>query len=150
MVKPDVATNLDYSDPHVFRFVLARLKMAGKTLQTAPRLFDLVNRRRAADQQHPRNTESTLALTNGRQTQHFINLSNFLTESSPFMEANALVTYPGGAYYLYVDSAAWDNNGTPLGVMGYAEKYSGATAKSTAIGDITKTSALESAGARTT
>jgi len=143
MVEPDVATSLDYSDPRMFRFVLARLKMAGKTPQTAPRLFDLIHRRRTADQLHPRNTESTPAFASGRTTQHFINSSNFLTESSPYMEANALVTYPGGAYYLYVDSAAWDNNGTPLGVMGYAEKYNAPTARSVALGDITKTRALD-------
>ncbi len=143
LVKPDIATSLDYSDPRVFRFVLARMKMAGKTPRTAPRLFELIHQRRAADQQHPRHTESTPAFAAGRKDQHFINSSNFLTESSPYMEANALVTYPGGAYYLYVDSAAWDNNGTPLGVMGYAEKFNGPTAKSVAIGDITKTSALD-------
>jgi hypothetical protein len=141
MVRPDVATSLDYSDPRVFRFVLARLKMAGKTPRTAPRLFELVNWRRAVDQRH--HTESPLAFATGRKEQHFINSSNFLTESSPFMEANALITYPGVAYYLYVDSAAWDNNGTPLGVMGYAERYNGSTARSAAIGDITKTSALD-------
>ncbi len=143
LVKPDVATSLDYSDPRVFRFVLARLKMTGKTPRTAPRLFDLINERRAADHQHKRYMESTQAFANVRKEQHFINSSNFLTESSPYMEANALVTYPGVANYLYVDSAAWDNNGTPLGVMGYAEKYSGSIAKSVAIGDITKTSALD-------
>ena len=59
------------------------------------------------------------------------------------MEANALVTYPGVASYLYVDSAAWDNNGTPLGVMGYAEKFSGAIARAVAFGDVTKTSAQD-------
>ncbi len=143
MVKPDVATSLDYSDPQVFRFVLARMKMAGKTPQTAPRLFDLINQRRAADQRHQRTTESTLAFATGRKEQHFINSSNFLTESSPFMEANALVTYPGVASYLYIDSAAWDNNGTPLGVMGYAEKFNGSIAKSAAIGDVTLTGALD-------
>ncbi|HYO69643.1 MAG TPA: Hint domain-containing protein [Archangium sp.] len=143
MVKPDTTTSLDYSDPRMFRFVLARLKMAGKTPQTAPRLFDLIHRRRAADQQHPRDTESSLAFTNGRKVQHFINSSNFLSESSPYMEANALITYPGGAYYLYIDSSAWDNTGAPLGVMGYAERYNGPTAKSVALGDITKTSALD-------
>ena len=143
LVRPDVATSLDYSDPRMFRFVLARLKMAGKTPRTAPRLFELVHQRRADDQRRRRDTESMLALANARKAQHFINSSNFLTESSPYMEANALITHPGGAYYLYVDSAAWDNNGTPLGVMGYAEKYNSATAKSAAIGDITKTSALD-------
>ncbi|AKJ06180.1 pretoxin HINT domain-containing protein [Archangium gephyra] len=143
LVRPDVGTSLDYSDPRVFRFVLARLKMAGKTPRTAPRLFELIHQRRADDQRHPRDPEGLLALANARQTQHFINSSNFLTESSPYMEANALVTHPGGASYLYVDSAAWDNNGTPLGVMGYAEKYNGATARSAAIGDITQTSALD-------
>ena len=142
-VKPDVATSLDYSDPHVFRFVVARLKMAGKTPQTAPRLFELIHQRRAADQQHPRNTESASAFASGRKEQHFINSSNFLTESSPFMEANALITYPGVAYYLYVDSAAWDNNGTPLGVMGFAQKFNGSTARSAAIGDTTFTLAQD-------
>ncbi|HYO58060.1 Hint domain-containing protein [Archangium sp.] len=143
LVRPDVATSLDYSDPRVFRFVLTRLKMAGKTPRTAPRLFDLIHQRRAADQWHPRTTESTPAFTSVRKEQHFINSSNFLTESSPYMEANALVTYPGVANYLYVDSAAWDNNGTPLGVMGYGEKFNGSIVKSVAIGDITKTSALD-------
>ncbi len=143
LVTPDVPTSLDYSDPRVYRFVIARMKMAGKTPRTAPRLFELINHRRAADQRHSRNTEDPQAFASVRKAQHFINSSNFLTESSPFMEANALVTYPGGAYYLYVDSAAWDNNGTPLGVMGYAETYNGPTARSAAIGDITKTSALD-------
>ncbi|HLM46080.1 MAG TPA: Hint domain-containing protein [Myxococcaceae bacterium] len=142
-VMPDAATRLDYSDPRVFRFVLARLKMAGKTPRTAPRLFELVHQRRAADHQRQRDAESVLAFANGRAEQHFINSSNFLTESSPYMEANALVTFPGGAYYLYVDSAAWDNQGNPLGVMGYAEKYNGATARSTALGDVRQTSAQD-------
>ncbi|OJH35204.1 hypothetical protein BON30_39805 [Cystobacter ferrugineus] len=143
LVKPDVATSLDYSDPKVYRFVVARLKMAGKTPQTSPRLFDLISRRRTADQLRPRNTESARTLTAARTPQHFINSTNFLTESSPYMEANALLTYPGVANYLYVDSASWDNNGTALGAMGYSEKYSGSIVRSVAVGDITLTNALD-------
>ncbi|MFY0570218.1 hypothetical protein ACN28E_41235 [Archangium lansingense] len=143
LVKTDAATSLDYSDPQVFRFVLARLKMAGKTPQTAPRLFALINQRRAADQLHPQKTERTQTLTATRTPQHFINSTNFLTESSPYMEANALVTYPGVANYLYVDSATWDKNGTALGAMAYAEKYSGSIVRSAAVGDVTLTSALD-------
>ncbi|WNG13766.1 Hint domain-containing protein [Cystobacter fuscus] len=143
LVKPDVATSLDYSDPKVYRFVVSRLKMAGKTPRTAPRLFDLINRRRVADQLRPHDTQNARTLTVARTPQHFINSTNFLTESSPYMEANALVTYPGVANYLYVDSATWDNNGTALGAMAYAEKYSGSIARSAAVGDITLTGALD-------
>jgi len=142
MAKPDVAISLDYGDPRVFRFVLARLKMAGKTPQTAPRLFELINKKRT-DQLRKRTTGSMELLANVRKKQHFLNSSNFLSESSPFMEANALVTYPGGATYFYVDSAAWDNTGAPLGAMGYGEQYGGKVARSAALGDISQTSALD-------
>jgi hypothetical protein len=137
MMRSDVATSFDYSDPQVYRFIRARLKMAGKTPQTAPRLFELINQRRADDQRRPRNTESTQAFATGRKEQHFINSSNFLSESSPFMEANALVTYPGVASYLYIDSAAWDNIGVPLGVMGFSQTFNGSIAKSAAVGNVT-------------
>jgi len=142
MATQDVARPLDYSDPRVYRFVLARLKMAGKTPQTAPRLFELIKQRRAA---HLRKgtTTSIETLANTRKTQHFLNSSNFLSETSPIMEANSMATYPGGAIYIYTDSAAWDNNGTPLGAMGYGERYSGPTARSAAIGDITQTTSLD-------
>jgi hypothetical protein len=208
LAKPDVPTSLDYSDPRVYRFVVARLKQAGKTPETAPRLFEHINQRRAAGKQpspttpspttpspttpspttpspttpSPTKTElttispprteltqtsltsteltqtsltrtsfptsslitaSTMAAVNARARQHFITSANFVSETSPYIEANALVTYPGGANYLYVDSTAWDNNGTPLGEMGHAEKYAGSTARSAAIGDITKTTALD-------
>ncbi|WP_146209944.1 Hint domain-containing protein [Vitiosangium sp. GDMCC 1.1324] len=141
MVTPDVATSLDYSDPRVFRFVLARLKMAGKTPRTAPRLFDLINQQRAADQL--RKTDRTQTLTATRTPQHFLNSTNFLSETSPYMEANALVTYPGVANYLYIDSATYDKNGNALGAMGYAEKYSGSIVRVAAVGDVTLTSALD-------
>jgi hypothetical protein len=141
-VQPDVATSLDYADPRVFRFVLARLKMAGKTPQTAPRLFALVHQRRA-ELLNKRTEVSEVSSASTRKNQHFMNSSNFLSENSPFMEANAMVTHPNGAYYLYVDSAAWDNNGEPLGAMGFGEVYGGAVARSAAIGDISKTSALD-------
>jgi hypothetical protein len=141
LVTPDVATSLDYSDPRMFRFVLARLKMAGKTPRAAPHLFDLINQRRAADQL--RKTERTQTLTATRTPQHFLNSTNFLSETSPYMEANALVTYPGVANYLYIDSATWDNNGTALGAMAYSEKYSGSIVRSAAVGDVTLTGALD-------
>jgi hypothetical protein len=72
-----------------------------------------------------------------------MNSSNFLSESSSFMEANAIVSYPGGATYLYVDSAAWDNSGNAIGAMGYGEKYGGAIARSAALGDIAQTASLD-------
>jgi hypothetical protein len=203
LVKPDVPTSLDYSDPRVYRFVVARLKQAGQTPETAPRLFEHINQRRGAGKQpspttpsptppsptppsptppSPTKTElttispprteltptsltrteltttsftrtafptpslitaSTMAAVNVRAAQHFVTSANFLSETSPYMEANALVTYPGVASYLYVDSAAWDNNGNPLGAMGFAEKYNGSTARSVAIGDITNTTSLD-------
>lgn len=143
LVKRDVATSLDYSDPRVFRFVVARLKQAGKTPETAPRLFALIHQRRSAQLQGKSTPVNTLTSTNARKEQHFMNSSNFLSEDSPFMEANAVATHPGGASYIYVDSAAWDNNGEPLGAMGYGEAYGSTIARSAAMGDITQTSSLD-------
>jgi hypothetical protein len=142
MVTQDAPTGLDYSDPRVYRFVLARLKLAGKTPQTAPRLFELIKQRRSA-QLRKTTTAGIELLANVRKRQHFLDSSNFLSETSPFMEANSMATYPGGATYIYTDSAAWDNNGTPLGAMGYGERYGGPVARSAAIGDITQTTSLD-------
>jgi hypothetical protein len=133
--------SLDYSDARVFRFVLTRLKLAGKTPRTAPGFFQRLNQRRA-EQMRKSTTVSTEA-ANTRKAQHFMNSSNFVAESSSILEANAVVTYPGGAMYLYVDSAAWDNAGNPLGLMSYGEVYSEALARAAAVGDISQTTALD-------
>lgn len=141
LMKPDVATSLNYADARMYRFVLARLKMAGKTPETAPRLFELIRQRRA-EQLRNISPSSIQIQASARQKQHFLNSSNFLSESSPFMEANSIVTYPAVSAYLYTDSAAWDNNGKALGAMSYGEKYGGTVARAAALGDISQTSSL--------
>ncbi|HLL54426.1 MAG TPA: Hint domain-containing protein [Myxococcaceae bacterium] len=136
--KPDGSASLDWSDPRAFRFVIARLKLAGKTPQTSPRLFEKIQQRRAEHQRGQFLVSTTAG--NTRKAQHYMTSTNII-EGSNHIEANATVTYPGGAYYLYVDSASWDNTGEPLGPMGYMESYGGATARSAAIGDIEQTAA---------
>lgn len=76
-----------------------------------------------------------MAAASVRAMQHIITSTNFVAENGSSLEAHALVTYPGAAYHLYVDSSAWDTNGTPLGTMGFNEVFSGSTVRSVAVGD---------------
>lgn len=130
LMKSDTLVSLDFSDPRVFRFIVARLKLAGKTPQSSPHLFQLINQRRA---QGGKSVVTQFSGTRGWQ--HTPVSTNFLAPGSPYMEANAVSTYPGGVDYGYVDAAAYDQNGNPLGDMGYGEIYGGATVWAAALGD---------------
>jgi len=138
LVKPDQSASLDYSDPRVFRFVIARLKLAGKTPQTAPYLFQLINKRRAEGKQ------ATVAVTTQgayvRKDHHFLASTNFFPEPSPYVESNAVSTSPYNPAYLYADSAIWSHSGAPLGDMAYGERYYGPIVRAAALGDVSQTS----------
>lgn len=139
---------LNHADERQHRFVMARLKMAGKTQANSPELFREIEMTRSqqiaqglkAGQFAPRaHGELARSTDPGRVPEHYLSSVNLL--SSTTMEAVSTGSRIDAITYGYLDAGVWDDNGDPLGDMTYAEVYSNMTFKSVAAtGDLTSTS----------
>jgi hypothetical protein len=129
LMRPDVPVRLNLADDAQYRFVLTRMKLAGKNAQNAPHLFELIEKRR---QQHlKRNPRRGLApgaeyVTStddgARVAMHFLEATS-LVGTSGASAANS--TFPEGSYYTYVDTAVYDAGGLPLSDLGLVEEFDG-------------------------
>ncbi len=136
LMRDETPTSLNYADPRQYRFVLSRLKLAGKSPKNSPHLFKLIAQRRAEHLEKGYEVGMTLtAASNGRKTEHFLGSTNFLSDTSAVYEVKATCTHPNAAYYIWCDAAAWDNNGEPLGAMGFSEVYGAPYTKAASHGD---------------
>jgi hypothetical protein len=152
LVPPMTPVSLNLADERQHRFVLLRLKLAGKTPDDSPQLFEQLEDMRV---QHERlgYTTGTLAaidatpsgsaphgLSSGgndpvstisdnsasRSSQHAFSSLDILPngEDDPVaQEVLATVSALEDAYYSFVDVGAWDKNGTPLGNMDWLDAY---------------------------
>jgi hypothetical protein len=147
LTRPDVRIRLNLADPTQHRFALARLKLAGKTPDNAPYLFKALEQRR---QKHlamgykpgllPQK-DMNLQTTTGVHEMHYIEQAN-AGENSPVASVGKGVansTFPGGAYYTYVDTSYSDASGAPLGSLTWTEQYdNGKNLVTVASGDLTR------------
>lgn len=118
------AVYLNHADIRQHRFALARMRLAGKTLQNAPEAFRVLENLRA-EHMAKGFKDGTFApiktdATTGPASQHKIDL---YTLSSPTIYTSAFASRRDSLYYGYVDAAVWDSSGTPLGDMNYVEVY---------------------------
>jgi len=146
---PDnVPVVLNHADARQHRFVMMRLKMAGKTPQNSPQLFKLVNSKRSEHQAkgYKEGEFITTQSTTARANKHYFNSLN-VRPAIQQMEVVATASVKDELFYGYVDSASWDANGTPLGDMAYTEIYGNMPYHSAATsGDLLKTSLSEYTG----
>jgi len=138
---PDnVPVVLNHADARQHRFVMMRLKMAGKTPQNSPQLFKLVNSKRSEHQAkgYKEGEFVEIQAAGGRKNKHYFGSLNIL----PFdkMEVLATGSVVDNLYYGYVDSAVWDMSGTALGDMAYTEIYGNMPYHNArTVGDLTRT-----------
>jgi len=131
--QPGVRIRLNLADPKQHRFVIARLKLAGKTPGNSPYLFEAMEQRR---QKHlarglkagllPQD-EMGLLSTADKKEMHTLELASAgeLTAAANDGMATASSTFPGGAFYTYVDTSYTDATGYPLGDLAWVEEYDG-------------------------
>jgi hypothetical protein len=114
---------LNHADERQHRFVLLRLRMAGKTPQNSPQLFKLVASKRTEHQAKGYMPGSFVEIQvgNGRGNKHYFGSLNILPNDR--MEVLATGSVMDELFYGYVDSAVWDMSGTALGDMAYTEIY---------------------------
>ncbi|WP_338864141.1 Hint domain-containing protein [Myxococcus stipitatus] len=134
IAKPDVRVRLNFADPAQYRFAVARLRLAGKTPENSPYLFQALEQRQkdhlsqglaagSFASEEPRG----LATSADRKEMHLIEAAN-AGETTP--EPNdgigvARSTFPGGSYYTYTDTNFTDASGNPLGDLKFIEEYDG-------------------------
>jgi len=149
LTRPGVRIRLNLADQRQYRFAMARLKLAGKGPENSPYLFKAMEQRR---QMHlargyhagllPKE-ESGIQSTADRQEMHLIETANVgeTTAAANDGVGSASSTFPGGAYYTYVDTSYSDASGYALGDLAWVEQYDGGydvTIKAT--GDLSRTS----------
>lgn len=132
---------INHADERQHRFVMARLRMAGKTPENSPQLYNRISERRRiqlAQQIDVGPKSKTFALSAEPENMHYLGSLNI--NSSTNMEVIASGTVKDTIYYGYLDALAADANGNMLGSMPYIETYSNmpyASVKAT--GDLTLT-----------
>src|SRR5262249_2347729 len=119
---------LNHADDRQHRFVLARLKMAGKTPENSPELFkgieDLrvqqiakgLKSKHGVAALHPVTADSTDTIQDVHEM-IALDIVNSDTQLKVASMASVHTTLTHG----YVDAAPWDGNGTQIGDMQYVE-----------------------------
>jgi len=133
IARPDVRIRLNLADPAQYRFALARLKLAGKTPQNSPYLFEALEQRH---REHVAQGHAPgLLPPEGRD----LAPSAEIKEVHAFDQANAgegtkeandgsvtaTSTIPGGSYYTYTDANFTDVTGYPLSALAWVEEFDG-------------------------
>ncbi|MBM7112070.1 hypothetical protein I3V78_00815 [Archangium primigenium] len=131
LTRPDVRIRLNFADPQQHRFAMARLKLAGKTPENSPQLFQSVEERRQLHLAKGYKTgllpqqDQGLSQASDLQEMHFISAASAGSDPSRPNEGagSASSTYPRGAYYTYVDVSYTDAGGFPLGDLSQTEDF---------------------------
>lgn len=134
LVKPDTRVRLNYADPTQYRFVMARMKLAGKNEKNSPYLFELLEARRK-EQAARGLAVGKLAevIQEGdsatRGERHEITAADpgkpprlNIAAATPGVGA-ATSTFPNGTYYTFVDVSYGTASGTPLAPYAYHEEF---------------------------
>jgi len=133
LVQPNTRIRLNLADKRQHRFAVARLKLAGKTPENSPYLFEAMEQRRQKHlalgykegllSKEEFETQSTTA----RREMHQIEVATAGETTAVINDGkgSASSTFPGGSEYTYVDASYTDANGYPLGEMGWAEEFGG-------------------------
>ncbi|MCP3061950.1 Hint domain-containing protein [Myxococcus sp. K38C18041901] len=149
LTKPDVRIRLNMADPAQYRFARSRLKLAGKTAENSPYLFEAIEQRRrdhvakGYTAGHAAEDERGAATPSGIREIHSLETSSSgdYTPEPNDGRATAISTYPGGSYYTYTDTSFSDASGFPLGDLAWVEHFdSGKNVAVNAQGDLSRTS----------
>jgi len=124
----DRSVNINHADPRQHRFVLARLKMAGKTPETAPQLFEAMEKLRTAQiaqKLGPGVMVTTPGAAGTWQSLHLSGPEGIARngKSSNDVMGSAIATRKDQLNYGYVDSTVWDGLGNQLGDLAYFEIF---------------------------
>lgn len=133
LTKSDQRIRLNLADQRQYRFVTARLALAGKTPANSPALFEAIEAKRQShidsgygDGLLP---ASAMALesTADRSEMHFIETASMgeTTLAPNDGVGTASSTFPDGTFYTYVDTSYADEAGLLLGNMGWVEQFDG-------------------------
>lgn len=136
MMKPDQRVRLNMADPKQYAFAMARLKANGKTEKNSPYLFEKIEERRkqqiAAGLKPGMLGESIQANSSiTRAEQHRIEGASFgvigaqsgTNAVANNLDAVASSTYPGGAYYSWVDVSITTTAGQEIAPFNYQEEF---------------------------
>lgn len=137
LVRPDVRVRLNYADPRQYNFAMARLKLAGKTAENSPYLFELIEARRrlqiAGGVKAGAVSEAVAAVgTANRQEMHYIEEASvgggraagaLATAAGPVAFGAASSTFPDGAPYTYVDITVSTTTGRAIAPLVYREEF---------------------------
>jgi len=117
------ATALNHADVKQHRFVLMRLKLAGKTPANSPQLFQRIADLRATHlaKGYKEGTVIQSGGTTGLENQHYLPAVNAINAHT--VEVVATASRKDALYYGYVDSGVWDSDGVPIGNNTYSEIY---------------------------
>jgi hypothetical protein len=143
LVPRGVSVSLNHADERQHRFVMMRFKLAGKTPQNSPQLFEQIAELRA---EHVRKGykigAALLSGNNKRKTQHYFPSLKVMSAQS--MEALVAGSSPDALYYGSVDVMVTDVDGTLLGPMKYKEVYGNMPYATVAtVGNLTLTNKLD-------
>lgn len=146
LVRPGVPTSLNHADPRQHRFAVARLKMAGKTPESAPELFRMMDEARV--------THAALGLkegvtfvTGGTSEIENLHYFNEVTPAGDDLNLVASASVKDDLYYGYVDAVPWDADGNQLGDLAYVEVYGNMPYQHvTTVGDLSLTAQTQLAG----
>ncbi len=147
LVPPDVRVRLNMADPQQWRFAMTRLKLAGKTPENSPYLFKAMEERRQLHLSRGLRAgllpaqDMELQAGQAAREMHIIEQASLRTSSSSTVGAGAASsTFPGGAYYTYIDTSYSDSSNYPLGALSYNEEYDGGqNVTNGAEGDLSRT-----------
>lgn len=130
LTEPGVPLSLNYADPQQYRFAVNRLELSGKSPETSPELFRVLDQRRALHIKAGYGVGALPVAKDGdpadRVEMHFLE-QIVISNDGTTMQATAASTFPGDSYYTYLDIIVLDGGaaGPPLGNIGITEEYDG-------------------------
>jgi hypothetical protein len=130
LVKPNATVRVNHADSRQHALVLARLQLAGKTAKNSPYLFQLLEERRkehlAAGHKVGVLNEPEVSSISARH--RITNATAGTAARINIAAAGAAVgaaasTFPGGAYYSYLDVSYSTASGYPLADLDWTEEF---------------------------
>jgi hypothetical protein len=149
IVKPNTAVRLNFADPRQFRYVMSRLKIAGKSRASSPFLFESLETIRAQHRAMMLAPGEVTAVVSADSTpvsperdSEIINYEIINEDESPISrastmhymhsttiyspetgEATAASTAANGSNYVYLDCAVRDEDGRALSPFTFTEEF---------------------------
>jgi hypothetical protein len=140
LVPAGVPATLNHADPQQHRFVLARLKMAGKTPENSPELFKMIDDVRHAHMESGLGA-GTIRLMSGSSDIENLHYFNDVSVGGDDLNAVASASVTDDLYFGYMDAVPWDAEGNQIGDLAYTEVYGNMPYQHVgALGDLSLTS----------